>query len=144
MGLVIERRVPLRIRDIIWNKSQLWRLGEVHKEIKAKKHPEEPPNLLNKAIVMQDEIWVDKHGISHKIDDMSEHYIRNVINFLHRRARRIQDYHCMVAMEVYYSHDGGDMANDALYSEMHYTCDTDPNQWLDETPLLMKLHERLS
>jgi len=37
----------------------------------------------------QTEIWVDRHGVEHRIDDMSLDYKRAVVGFIERRATRM-------------------------------------------------------
>jgi hypothetical protein len=40
-------------------------------------------------VYCQDEWWIDRHGHPHHVENMSLHYVRNVINFLEHRAEVI-------------------------------------------------------
>lgn len=38
----------------------------------------------------QDEIWIDKQGIEHRVDDMNIEYVKNVLVFLQNGAERFR------------------------------------------------------
>lgn len=88
----------------------------------------------------QDEIWTDKEGNQHRIDEMSVRYKANVVAFLERRA---------VSMEFNYSLGearfiGGmamhaqELAEDACGDEWERRMD-DPVAWLRSTRLMKRL-----
>lgn len=92
------------------------------------------------AVLDQREVWIDKDRNTVTLDDMSPRYARNLIAWLNRRADRI-----LLAAQMRLSRDAaaphGDMAQDALDGALDNLLRANAEEWLEEQPLMQRLHE---
>lgn len=156
--------ISLTLADKLWNKSHLWRATEVVRSLRTA--PERP---FKGPVYCQDEWWLDRHGHPHRVEDMSLHYVRNVINFLERRAdvihrrmnravlfgilKMFEDFDqpsSLVTLEgrrLTWSEVFGDHMTEHAVAEIetrYGDLDLPPLEWLRDTPLMVALYARLA
>lgn len=156
--------VPLTIADKLWNKSHLWWATEFVRALRSA--PERP---FEGPVYFQNEWWIDARGFPHRVEKMSLHYVRNVINFLERRAyvihRRTSRAITMALIKLFDDLEqssnlvdmttrhtllwrevmGEDFTDHAIaeIEDRFGDLDQEPLEWLRATPLLRALHARL-
>lgn len=87
----------------------------------------------------QTSVWVDAAGVEHDIDTMDPDYRSNVIGFLRRNARALQD-----RAFVRFRQSFPDDPSDGVAAAMDQICaelEQDPAEWIDQTPLMQRLLE---
>lgn len=155
--------VELTLADKLWNRSHLWRAADLLRSVRTP-----APRPFTGPVYCQDEWWIDRHGHAHRIEDMSLHYVRNVINFLERRAevihRRVNRAIIYAILSVFAELDkpsdlvtlegrrltwgqvfGERMAEEAIkdIESTYGDLEQAPLDWLRSTPLLRALHARI-
>lgn len=103
------------------------------------------PGKLNLEVLDQREVWIDRHGVEHRISDMSPRYCLNVYRFLMRRATLIELRKSLHESHMWPSEedmsDGVFGAYSQWLSEAHARADN-PDLWLKSKPLLQRLLAR--
>jgi hypothetical protein len=99
---------------------------------------ERSPGRLYYDILDQDEIWRDANGVVHQLVDMAPSYRANVIGFLKRRAEELLE--GWVRLH-YLSGAGpqGELAQDAFDAELTGHAKAQPQDWLEQRPLVRRL-----
>jgi len=92
------------------------------------------------AFWRQDEIWKDQEGVIHRLTEMHPEHLRNVMNFLLRRAGAYKAYEeeTSIAFEVLGA-PHGDMAQDMIDQEMDRLFETPAWRWMFNTPLFQAM-----
>lgn len=89
------------------------------------------------SLLDQTEVWVNADGV-HRIDEMDPNHRANLIPFLRGNARTFQ----RMAEAAYW---GSALAiaadHDDVKADIEASFDTDPEQWLEQTPLMRRLVE---
>jgi hypothetical protein len=159
-----EVGVDLTLADRMWNRSHLWRAVDLMRSVRAP-----APRPFIGPVYCQDEWWIDRHGHPHRVENMSLHYVRNVINFLERRAevihRRMNRAIMFAVLKLFedlerpsdlVTLDGrrlswvevfGDHMLDEAVDEIHSAygnLDQAPLDWLRDTPLMRALYARIN
>jgi len=101
---------------------------------------------LDLRVFDQDRYWVDRYGVGHEIDDMSDDYVRNVIAMLEAQAEQFHVATVVrVALEVVGDALLGRIHGEVLASELGVggIVDVDTTTWLESTPLMRRLRDRL-
>jgi hypothetical protein len=101
------------------------------------------PGMLDTRVLWQDAVWVDWHGMPHRLEEMSQEYLGNVIDFLYEVApawRQQALLHALTALAELATEPedhadalceaGDDLAR---LHELH------PTSWIDLTPLMQRL-----
>lgn len=89
-------------------------------------------------VLEQDEVWFNKAGEEIRLEDMSNRYLRNVMNFLEQRAGYFHTRECLwICAAAAMPH--GDGAQDALDQVAEEVMDMLPTTWLYRQPLLVRL-----
>ena len=93
------------------------------------------PGRLDKRIVLQDRIWVDEHGTTHRLEEMEKSHQRNVIGFL---AAQAAEWHLsavtwLLVQRLAESLDPIEIDRRALLLN---SC---PDDWMEATPLVRRL-----
>lgn len=155
--------VGLTFADKLWNRSHLWRATEVARSLR--KSDERP---FKGPVYCQADWWLDRHGHAHRVEDMSLHYVRNVINFLERRAEVIHrrmnraiffgmmkliehlespsDLVTLEGRRLTWREAFGERITEHALEEidlMYGNLDLPALDWLRETPLMRALYARL-
>lgn len=105
------------------------------------------PGRIDMRVFDQDAYWVDSDGVGHALSDMSEEYLRNVVSFLEDSSCR---FHIRSGVrEVVESLVSALSAQTpwlALADELGISriIDTDALVWLESTPLMRGLRQRVS
>lgn len=112
--------------------------------------PAPPPTLTKEQLIeqwkrrhvlSQTEWWYPKQGDPVRLEAMSLRWKRNLLAFLVRRAPAL---HKSAAWEMVLAagtHNGGDMAQDALDDIAADLMDAEPLVWLHEQPFVRRLAE---
>lgn len=89
----------------------------------------------------QEEIWIDREGVTHRLVDMPPSYRANVLGFLRRNAQRLQNITAWRILSTFPADgdmsDGVASAFDACMSEMHRPHEA----WIEDQPLVRALRE---
>ncbi len=86
---------------------------------------------IQARLLHQDKIWIDIEGRERRLEDMDVHHRANITALLHRRANTLQ--------HLCYLDDPLLLVAAQQVAERDYS--SDPNEWLDSTPLLRRLAE---
>jgi hypothetical protein len=101
-------------------------------------------NRLHPWVFLQGEVWVDYWGNEHAIALMPTDYVANVIEFCLRQAQRIRS---LIALEALGDAVGlglsGDLEEAKQRLGIGFGPESDATRWLEQTPLLRALRERL-
>lgn len=95
---------------------------------------EKNPGTLASDILDQDEFWVDRAGVRHRIDEMGEGHLSNTLAFLSLRAPKLFR---KLQLSLAFSMTGYD-------AELDLDRFATPQGWLDSTPLVRAIHSRLA
>ncbi|WP_030798880.1 hypothetical protein [Streptomyces sp. NRRL S-337] len=97
------------------------------------------PHLLQQA-----EIWTDRHGVEHRLDEMEPRYCGNVAAFLLRQADQIA-FHVALGLARCSLPDENTQAYLSVTASIDEETDRimrDPSAWLLTTPLITALLKR--
>lgn len=106
-----------------------------------------PPNRLAGWVFRQHQVWVDVHGSEHEIESMARDYVRNVLGFCELRAERIR---VILVFDAYA--EGLELAQldvrasagrQQLIDAVGLAI-VDPDELLEQLPLIKALRERLA
>jgi hypothetical protein len=97
---------------------------------------------LDLRVFDQDVWWVDRLGRPHRLVEMSEEYVANVILHLEENARyfyfgTMRRSFIQMLGDAYYGRVNGDVVAEALGAPT--LSDVSPEQWLESTPLMRRL-----
>jgi hypothetical protein len=94
------------------------------------------------SILEQDEVWLP-YGATKpvKLKDMAPGHIANLIRFLERKKRMLKNATDLYWAHVAGTHDGGEMAQDALDNIAERLLEQDLDEWFEERPLIIKLRK---
>lgn len=96
-------------------------------------------------VLDQADVWVDKEGQRHLVEEMSVRYKSNVVGYLERRARAVASQYAVHAVHALPDPDWvGEAAFDSLMHEVNATWDAllgDPLVWLRGTTLVQRLRD---
>lgn len=97
------------------------------------------PTLLE--VLEQDGVWIDNEGTRHLVGLMTLRHKVNVLRWLEQRVEMIKfmadlQFACMIASPF---GPRGDAAQDALDAAQMEMLETEPLDWLNEQPLVVRL-----
>lgn len=95
------------------------------------------------ALLEQEELWIDGQREEHAITQMSDEHLANLKGWLLRNApgllfKRIADAYGFA------SHLNGEMAQDAMDSEISELEEKNPYLWMEERPLFIAIGREIS
>lgn len=94
-------------------------------------------NLFGLDFLHQDEVWTDRDGLEHRLDEMSHDYLLNVRRFLVRRAWWLEMQDTLALLSSVFGPQG-DMATYHMERALDEQSE-DPEGWLLKTPLLRRI-----
>lgn len=100
-------------------------------------------DIMHPWVFIQNRVWVDTAGQEHVIDDMPDDYVANVINFCRDHAgqiRRLVEGYSMDELLEGLKTGKYDHERTLDYRKRDHD---ETLEWLEATPLIRALHERL-
>lgn len=106
------------------------------------------PGYMDPRVLWQDDIWIDVHGVTHALEDMSQEYLFNVLDLLFTTAKvRYVTTVQILLMSVSYAMQAGhggsveDFEEYCLFAQS--ISQQTPTEWLASTPLVKRLEALL-
>lgn len=93
--------------------------------------------------LLNDEIWVDRQGVKHRVKDLEPNHANNIIKMFERIANALHQGAC-AEFTLSECPFGGEMATDSWYQMADETFEMSPMEWLIEQPLYKALQRQAS
>lgn len=119
--------------------------SQLERALAATWEPEDgppPPRVGTIQLLDQDVWWLTKDKRAIQVADMETGHIRNLIGFLQRRADQLKQRYELSIIRG--PQPSGDAATDCFDDAMSHLFDQPADKWIEEFPLMQKLHATLS